>query len=140
MTLVFGGGVRYSVALRVFTAFYASVLIVATHWPGLRIAAGINAGIPADKLLHCLSYSGLGVCLGLLAVLSKGRRRPAIFKGIVLLCMFAAVDELTQPWFGRSCDPVDWIADVFGGVVGLLAVCLLPRLRPLGISVFSAKT
>lgn len=41
-----------------------------------------------------------------------------------MLSLFAAVDEITQPIFGRHADGVDWAFDQMGLVAGIGAATL----------------
>jgi hypothetical protein len=36
------------------------------------------------------------------------------------LIVFGGIDELTQPWFDRSAEWLDWLADVAGIGLGLV--------------------
>jgi len=70
------------------------------------------------------------------AVAAAGRwtlRRAALLA--VGLFVFAALDEVTQPFFPpRMAEPLDWVADCVGIVIGLLSIALVVmvarRLRP----------
>jgi VanZ family protein len=42
----------------------------------------------------------------------------------IALAAFGAVDEITQPLFGRTADVLDWAADCAGIAVGLLLVAI----------------
>jgi VanZ family protein len=39
----------------------------------------------------------------------------------VMLAAWGAVDEVTQPLFGRLADMNDWVCDLVGGAIGLAA-------------------
>jgi VanZ family protein len=39
----------------------------------------------------------------------------------VLLAAWGAVDEVTQPLFGRFADSSDWVYDIIGSAIGLAA-------------------
>lgn len=76
---------------------------------------------------HFIAYA----LLALLCVLVRLARRPDLtlhwkLKWTVLLAVYAAADELLQPYFRRHADPLDWLADV----AGVLLVMLLVRTRP----------
>ena len=66
-----------------------------------------------DKLPDVIAYAVLTCLVLLLRV--KG---PL---AIGLLVAVASLDELTQPWFGRSCSLGDWLTDLTG-ILGVLAV------------------
>lgn len=103
-------------------AAYACVLVYATHHPKPAELIGPNS--PGDKTLHLTAYCLLGGAVAV-AVASRGgwtgRAAAALF---VVLTLFAAVDEITQPLFGRHADGVDWAFDQLGLVAGIGAATL----------------
>ncbi|QDV90949.1 hypothetical protein RAS2_20340 [Phycisphaerae bacterium RAS2] len=79
-----------------------------------------------DKVMH---FSGF-VLLGMVSIwrgLTVGRRYPmkSALAWLVGLMAYGAVDEWTQPIMGRSCELYDWVADVFGAIVGIAIILLL---------------
>jgi VanZ family protein len=50
------------------------------------------------------------------------------------LMLFGAVDEWTQPWFGRDLELGDWAADLCGAVTGLGAGLLVFMLARAGMA------
>ncbi len=103
-------------------AGYTAFLLYATHHPNPEELVGKNA--PGDKTLHFLAYGALAGIVAA-AVAARGgwvfRTAASVF---VLLALFAAVDEATQPLFGRWADVVDWAYDGIGMLAGLAAVTL----------------
>jgi VanZ family protein len=75
-----------------------------------------------DKAQHALGFAGLGV----LGLGGYPRRRGRVAIGLLLL---GAAIEVAQAWTGwRDGDPLDWVADAVGVLVGTLAIrALLPR-------------
>jgi VanZ family protein len=55
----------------------------------------------------------------------KSVRSVAIALAICLA--YAALDEWTQPFVGRTCDLRDWLADASGAIVGSLIALTLAR-------------
>lgn len=107
----------------------------ASAWAALILAVssipGRDLTIPpgSDKFGHLGEYGVLGV----LAAFALGRgasmRARAASWGAVAL--FAALDELHQVLIpGRSADPLDWLADVAGATLGMLALAAWHRWRP----------
>jgi hypothetical protein len=104
---------------------YGLFLVIATHAPARDVQFLVRAAdyglLDSDKLLHVAAY---GV-LGLLAALAYGGRwRTASTAAVTLfglLAVWGAVDEVTQPLFGRAADPSDWGCDLIGSVLGLAA-------------------
>lgn len=95
---------------RAVLAVYWIVLLTLTHWPHLK---GVD--IPGkDKTEHVLAYGLLSALILVAASHALARHRGLrIAAGMVaLIAVAAALDEWTQPYFGRSCELGDWIADV----------------------------
>jgi VanZ family protein len=108
--------------LAVLTAGYVLVLLFATHYP--RPEQFLGTDPPSDKTLHFLAYGLLGL-LAAATLAAAGRwswRSVAIL--VVGLTIFAALDELTQPAFGRSAELLDWVCDLIGLAVGIGLVAL----------------
>jgi len=87
-----------------------------------EVAAPLLAPAYADKLLHVLEYT----VLGLLAVLAfhrgvwPGRWRRAALAAALVAIPFAAVEEAHQLLIpGRSADVTDFLADACGIALGL---------------------
>ena len=103
---------------------YTFVLVIGTHLPkigGLVRTPGI------DKLLHFGAYF-VQATLAAGAVAATGRlgRRNAVIL-VVVLVVFGGLDELTQPWFSRSAEWLDWLADCLGILLGVGGVLLATR-------------
>jgi len=114
---------RFLRPLAGLTAAYTGVLVFATHYPRPEQLLGTN--LPADKTLHFLAYGALGLLAAALVAVSgrwSARRVAALAAG---LAAFAAIDEVTQPWFGRSADPLDWVYDLIGLAAGIAAIAAL---------------
>jgi VanZ family protein len=108
--------------LAVVAVAYAVTLVLATHYPKPEQLLGRYGH--ADKLLHFVAYFLLAVFVAA-AVWGAGRwsRRAALIVAIALAA-FGAVDEMTQPLFGRTADVLDWAADCAGIAVGILLVAI----------------
>jgi len=105
------------------TVAYTLVLVFATHHPKPEGLIGPNA--PSDKTLHFLAYAMLAI----LAAATLAMRGHWSARGVGSLAagltVFAALDEITQPFFSRDAEPLDWAYDCIGIAGGLLAVGLL---------------
>jgi len=103
-------------------AAYAITLVLATHYPKPEQLLGRYGH--ADKLLHVVAYFLLAVFVAT-AVWGAGRwsRRTAVVVAIAL-AGFGAIDEITQPLFGRTADVLDWAADCAGISAGILLVAI----------------
>lgn len=103
--------------LAAVTAAYTAVLVFATHYPRPEELLGPNP--PSDKTLHLLAYGVLGLLAAALVAVS-GRWAARNGAGLAAgLAVFAAIDETTQPWFGRSAEPLDWVYDLIGITLGI---------------------
>ena len=94
----------------------AAVVLVLTHLPPKMLPKFLPGG-NFDKLEHFVAY-GVMSFLFLMAVKDIGRMQTILLV-IVGILLFGGIDELTQPWAGRSCDVFDWMFDLFG----LAAAC-----------------
>ncbi len=89
-----------------------------THWP--KLPSPIDpTWLPIDKLVHAAMYSVLaGLWLwaaNMFPLAARGgfsatvRQRLLTMAGVIGL--YALLDELTQPWFQRTCDGRDLLTD-----------------------------
>ena len=93
----------------------ATAILVVSHLPkGVLPPTGLHY-----RIEHALAYGSLAA-----ACLYAMRKRPALARVAItlgLVVMVGAMDELTQPLFGRQCSALDWLADLVGAglAVGL---------------------
>lgn len=118
-------GPRLRRLLSLATAGYAIALAVATHYPRPQeILVRLGAGGVTDKTQHVVAYT----VLGLLAAATLASWNRWALRNLVLLlgvlALFGAIDEVTQPLFGRMADPADWVGDCVGIVAGLLVAAV----------------
>lgn len=104
------------------TLIYVAVLVFATHYPKPEELLGPNP--PSDKTLHFLAYGTLAVLAAATCVVAARWSSRGIAWLAVGMAAFGAVDEVTQPLFGRSAEPLDWVYDCIGSLAGLLAVAV----------------
>ncbi len=105
-------------ALYLATALYWVFLCVMTHLPP-RDVPKIRLN---DKIEHIGAFGLLGGAL-VLCLWTRSFRRRIAWLAIPIGMAYGALDEWTQPWFGRSCDLNDWFADVTG--LTLAVICLV---------------
>jgi len=108
---------------------YLILLGIMTHTPAPQIP-DLESGVPhIDKMAHVAMY----VILSVLLLTSRicGLKRSWLVNLLVAMVLAAgigAIDEVTQPYVGRSGTLGDWIADLVGiGLAGCASV--LTRLR-----------
>lgn len=105
------------VILWVICAAYWVALFTLTHLPQVP-AVGQRV---QDKLAHFLAYGVLAGMLYLVLWASKSPQGRAAYFVISVTLLYGAMDEITQPLVGRSCEFYDWLADAAGAltVVGV---------------------
>lgn len=104
-------------------ACYWLLLVVSTHvpprFPGLPVHG-------VDKLAHLGAYAMLAGLAALNLQLAGGYLTRRHFRWMwIAVVMFGAVDELTQPAFGRDASWLDWLADAVGAALGLAVFALV---------------
>ncbi|HWL93213.1 MAG TPA: VanZ family protein [Phycisphaerae bacterium] len=99
---------------------------VATHLPPSRLPT-----VPwiSDKVEHV----GAFFFLALISAWKFQLAQWPVWLGrfaltLAFLALYAAVDEWTQPWVGRSCEVGDWLADLAGSLLALGAVAIYARI------------
>jgi VanZ family protein len=96
---------------------YWLTMFTATHVP--RAPQPLPPGF-TDKWQHYVAYSGLGFLLAAWWRL----RRPLTFRAGIRLfaiaALYGALDEMTQPFFGRDAELLDWRSDLIGALSGLV--------------------
>lgn len=111
----------------VILAAYLIVLLAATHYPQTVINSTGPLGL--DKLVHMIAYAVVGCLIAIWR--HRGSRNPttqAVLIGVLLAALIGAADEITQPWFNRVADPLDWAADLAGALTGYMLYLWLRRL------------
>ena len=107
------------IALWILCAAYWVALFTLTHLPRVPVI-----GPPMrDKVAHLLAYGVLAGVLYLTVWASGSRAKRAAYSVVAVTVLYGAMDELTQPLVGRSCELYDWVADAAGAilVVGIFA-------------------
>ena len=106
---------------------YWLILLTATSLPGKDLP---NLGV-SDKIEHFTAYFILAVLLNIsLLIQNKFKLLKAKASQAVLLiiAVYAALDELHQLFIpGRSCDILDWTADMAAAIAGVLIVIILVK-------------
>lgn len=64
-----------------------------------------------DKTYHIIAFAGLILPIAIV--------QPKWLPLMIAFCiLFGGFIELVQPYFGRTCDLADWIADIKGLMLG----------------------
>ena len=114
---------RVAVVTRYATGLLLLVMFIGTHIP---ITTQRNI-IASDKTIHLVAYTILTVFVLASWEFSTGMLRPTHYF-FVWLCgtVYGAFDEITQIPVGRTCDGMDWLADIVGIVIGLTLFRIVP--------------
>jgi VanZ family protein len=101
--------------LAVLAIVYWLTMFVATHLPIRTTPAGDPYSL--DKLEHLTAFSALAALLNVVAAAIGFRSWKASVVIIVLIGLYAMVDESTQV-SPRSPEVLDWLADILGAIFG----------------------
>jgi len=112
---------RIRVIAWIMLVMYLCLAVSLTHMPHPPQAVEVAV----DKTLHFLGYAGYAAFLYIALGLSFPRLRFLWLIVPVLLGIWAALDELTQPYFGRDCDILDWRADMIGVCAAVAVLAML---------------
>ncbi len=107
-------------------AVFWVLLLVGTHWPPSASSPPFNL---SDKLLHFVAYSGLAFLLTWVLSIRTPPTWERAALVISICCLAGALDEITQPWTGRTTELYDWYADVAGAIAGVAVFMLLTTLE-----------
>jgi VanZ family protein len=105
--------------------FYWILLFTLTSLPSQSVpAVGVN-----DKVEHMLAYFGLSFLM-YLALLFQEKSRllksNALLFTLLFVFAYGILDEVHQLLIpGRSCEFLDFMADMLGGIVGIIVVKIL---------------
>lgn len=105
-----------------------TILLLLLYWPGVFILAHIP--IPqlvykaqvSDKSLHFLAYLVLVFLLWFAISPNKkvNWRKAAVWWVLFVAVWYGVVDEMLQSYVGRTCDIMDFFADLAGTLTGLI--------------------
>jgi VanZ family protein len=101
------------IVLWILCAAYWVALFTLTHLPRVP-AVGQRV---QDKLAHFLAYGVLAGVLYLAMWASSSAWKRTSFFVLAVTLLYGAMDEVTQPLVGRSCELYDWLADAAGAIV-----------------------
>ena len=125
------------------SSLYFITLFVSTHMPIPQVVYRANV---SDKWLHFLAYMNLFFLLWFSINPDKKAnwRKPAVWLIFLGAIICGGVDELSQPYTGRTCDVLDFVADakgIFAGLVIFTFLSFWPSLLAVwAISIFGVAT
>jgi VanZ family protein len=105
---------------------YLTLLTVATHLPP-QLAEIQEVGV-SDKTIHFYAYVVLGFFLSMALYLTFDDVWMASCVAIVIGVAWGGLDEWTQQFFRRHSDWIDFLYDVCGILVGVLAFAVIRTL------------
>jgi VanZ family protein len=112
--------------LAILAACYWLAMFVGTHLPIRTTPVGDPYSL--DKLEHLTAFAALAALLNAVAAAMGFRSWKASAIIICFIAIYALIDESTQV-SPRSPEVLDWIADVFGAVLGTTLYWLVARFR-----------
>jgi VanZ like family len=105
----------HSVSLAVLICYWLA-MFAGTHWPHLSLG---RFPTNFDKVLHFSANCGLAFLMAVWLSTRRDVRLPQLGWIFAVVFVYAILDELTQPPFGRDCEFFDAVADWIGGLAGL---------------------
>jgi VanZ family protein len=100
-------------------------LFVLTHLPAL---GPLSPSTRFDEFVHGLAFAVLAFVLATTWRLNAGELSLAqLGWAWLVLLMYAALDEWTQQFVGRSTSITDWWSDITGAMVGLVLYAVSRR-------------
>jgi VanZ family protein len=125
-----------------------TTLALVFYWPAIFVLAHIpipalvrEAGV-SDKSLHFAAYLVLGFLLWFSISPDGGVdwRKATVWRAALAVVLYGVADELLQAAVGRSCDVLDFTADLAGALAGFILFAFLafwPSLLAVtGITIF----
>ena len=118
---------RGIIIIRVLCFFLRSCVGLSLVAAGLflrELMADMRLWSVADKFRHAVAYGCLAWALMLIVRRLTFRR---FFWILVAVMVIGGADEASQPLWGRSCDALDWLANIAGAGVAGAAWMLMHR-------------
>jgi VanZ family protein len=115
--------------LLVATICFWIICAMLTHVP---VPPGFIPAAENDKIRHFVGFAILAT-LFFVALLTSSHARPPLRSALlvlIILMLYAIIDEVTQPVVGRRCELGDWIADSTGAAIALTLALVITTLVP----------
>ena len=107
--------------------FYWIILFTLTTLPAQSVP---SVGV-SDKLEHLLAYFVLSILLYLTLLFQKKSvllKNYAMLFTLLIVFAYGVLDEVHQLMIpGRSCELLDFLADILGGIIGIIIIKILFR-------------
>jgi len=114
----------FNIKRLVVAVIFTATVVFLTHLPQEVMLSRLQVS-GLDKLQHFLAYGAMT----LLFILSF-KTSFTMLSALVLffaISSVATLDELTQPFVNRVASPIDWLADIVGIIIALLAFVYFNR-------------
>lgn len=107
--------------------FYWIILFTLTTLPAQSVP---SVGV-SDKIEHLLAYLVLSILLYLTLLFQKKsvllKNYAMLFTSLIVFA-YGVLDEVHQLMIpGRSCELLDFLADILGGIIGIIIIKILLR-------------
>lgn len=107
--------------------FYWIILFTLTTLPAQSVP---SVGV-SDKIEHLLAYLVLSILLYLTLLFQKKsvllKNYAMLFTSLIVFA-YGVLDEVHQLMIpGRSCELLDFFADILGGIIGIIIIKILLR-------------
>lgn len=104
---------------KILLVIYWLILFTLTSIPTVTVDFGFKW---QDKLEHLLAFGVLSFLIANFLTFSRNIvfNKKSVLIVLVIILLYAAIDELHQPFFGRICDIWDFTFDFLGGIAGLI--------------------
>jgi VanZ family protein len=116
--------ILWNVSLALWLAVNSVVILLSL----LPIRQAVFSVSNADKLSHLLAYAALGAITYSTISLHPGmkdRSWPMRALLVLLYCaLIGGAIEILQPYVGRGCEFLDFVADITGALLGTLAASI----------------
>jgi VanZ family protein len=113
---------RYQLAAGTVLICYWLIMFTGTHWPHVSLERYPQN---FDKVLHFTGYAGFGFLIAIWVSTRRTFGRRDFAAAFAVIFVYAIVDEVTQPYFGRDCEFLDMVADWIGGLGGVTVFLIL---------------
>jgi len=115
---------RFRGLLWLLTVAYWLLLLTLTHLPPSHLPETHLS----DKFEHFTAYAVLAGLVHLCQWPGRKSLLAVSIGTILILFAYGAFDELTQPFFHRTCSIYDWYADAAGTLTAVAAMSLAGKL------------
>jgi hypothetical protein len=114
---------KQKILLAILAGYWVALLVV-TH---ISLPKIVYQARVSDKWLHFLAFMNL-IFLLWFSFRPDDKvnwRSRLVWLLLLAVCIYGGLDELTQPYFGRTCDLYDFLSNIAASITGLLIITFL---------------